>query len=157
MSQKVALLKAVRDELKLKVPEVVGRVFVVVQDAQGNQLLPMEAEAPFLTVSDGGLAITWTPGQTGLSVYSINVRAYVQDLRDVETPVIGHPAGNAQGVADLQGKITAGLNNNLLASRMSGIEHATVLREAQVDVVADESWWAVIGDVAIEYHMTEAA
>ena len=156
MSQKAALLKAVRDELRLKVPEVANRVFVVVQDAQGNQLLPMEAEAPFLTVSDGGLLITWTPGATGLAVYGVNVRAHVQDLRDVETPVIGHAAGNAQGVADLQGLITAALNNNLLADRMTGIENATVLRETQADVVADESWWAVIGDVGLEYHMTES-
>jgi hypothetical protein len=142
--------------LHLRIPEVANRVWVVVQDAQGNQLLPMEAEAPFLTVSDGGLTITWTPGATGLAVYAVNVRAYVQDLRDVETPVIGHAAGNAQGVADLQGLITAALNNNLLASRITGIENATALRETQVDVVADESWWAVIGDVAVEYHMTES-
>src|SRR3990167_11232002 len=107
MSQKANLLKAIRDELKLKIPEVANRVVVVVQDAQGNQLLPMEMELPFLAVSDGGLTITWTPGATGLAGYGVNGRACVQDLRDVETPVIGHAAGNAQGVADLQGKITA--------------------------------------------------
>jgi hypothetical protein len=155
MSQKVALLKAVRDELKAVITAVENRVWVVVQDAQGNQLLPVEAEAPFLTVADAGMDPTWMPGQTAEEVYRVSVRAYVQDLRDVETPVLGHVASGAVGAAQLQDLIADALQGKLLGARIAGIELAQVERVPPVDTVADESWFAVIGDVIMRYEMTE--
>jgi hypothetical protein len=156
MSQKVALLKAVRDELKAVITAVANRVYVVVQDAQGNQLLPIEAEAPFLTVADGGLEIEWMPGQTGLATYRVNVRAYIQDLRDVETPVLGHAASGAKGAAELQDLVGDALQGKLLAARIAGVELAQVERVPQIDTVSDESWFAVIGDIVMRYEMSEA-
>ena len=156
MSQKAALLKAVRDELKARVPEVANRVFVVVQDAQGNVLLPQEAQAPFLTVADGGLELDWVPGQTALATYLVTVRAYVQDLRDNETPVIGHPTTSTRGAAELQGLITAALEGNRMPERITGLQLARTEREPAVDIIGDENWWAVTGDVQLRYAMTES-
>ncbi len=157
MSQKAALLAAVRDELKALIAAVANRAYVVVQDAQGNQLLPVEAQAPFLTVADGGLNLDWMPGQTANAVYIVRARAHVQDLRDVETPVLGHAASGAKGAAELQGLVTAALKNNKMGARIAGVELALPIGEPPVDYVADESgWFAVIGDVLMRYEMTES-
>ncbi|MBI4242253.1 MAG: hypothetical protein HY613_11095 [Candidatus Rokubacteria bacterium] len=156
MSAKASLLAAVRDELKAQISAAGSRVYVVVQDAQGNQLLPVEAAFPFLTVADLGLGLGWQPGNVAEGVYRIRVRAHVQDLRDVETPVLGHAASGSKGAAQLQGEITAALQGNLLAARIAGVELAQVGGEPPVDYIEDESWFAVIGDVLVRYEMTEA-
>ena len=159
MSVKAALLAAIRDELKARIDAIKGRAFVVVQDAQGNQLLPKEGACPFATVADMGLVIEWSPGETALATYRVRVRVHVQDLRTAETPVLGHAASGSVGAAQLQGEITAVLEGNLLASRLSAIssplELAQVESEPPVDVIADESWLAVIGDVIVRYERTE--
>lgn len=155
MSKKADLLKAVRDELKAKISAVANRVYIVVQDAEGNQLLPMETECPMITVADMGLAIDWLPGQVGNAAYRVRARAHIQDLRDIQTPVIGHTATGSKGTAQLQGEITAALQGNLMAARIAGVELAQVEAEPPVDYIADESWFAVIGDVLLRYEMTE--
>jgi hypothetical protein len=156
MSVKVALLKAVRDQLKASVTGVQSRVYVVVQDAEGNQMLPTEAVCPFLAVSDDGMESEYAPGRTERQDYRVRVRAYVQDLRDAETPVLGHTASSSLGAAELQDLIADALQNNLLATRIAGVELAQVESQPAVDTVADEAWFAVIGDVRMLYHMTEA-
>ncbi len=156
MSAKAALLTAIRDELRSAITGVENRVYVVVQDAQGNQLLPKEAACPFLTVADAGMVGSGRPGQVQRNTYRVRVRAHVQDLTDCETPVLGNAATGATGAAEFQGLIAAALDNALLASRITGLEAAVEEAEPMVDVIADESWWAMIGDVLMRYEMTEA-
>lgn len=148
---KAAFLAAVRDELKAQITEVAGRVFVVVQDAQGNQLLPKEAACPFLTVADGGREMVGETQLPGMATQRVTVRAYVQNARDCEAPILGHAASGELGAAALQDAIAAALQGNLLASRISGVVLAEVERLPAVDYLADESWFAVIGDVSVRY------
>ncbi len=153
MSRKVQLLSAVRDELKAAVPEVHGRVFVVVQDAQGQQVLPKEAACPFLTVADAGLDPTSETGLPGMVTHRVAVRVHVQDVRDCEAPVIGHDASGSVGAADFQDRIAAALGDNVLAARIADVALAVVERLPAVDYLADEGWFAVIGDVAMRYEL----
>lgn len=156
MSQKVALLTAVRDELRAQVPGVAQRVYVVVADAEGNDLLPREAACPFLTVADLGMAPEDAPGQTQIQTYRVRVRAYVQDLRSCESPVLGHAPSSSVGAAGYQDLVAEALGGNLLADRIAGVESAALESLPATGWVADEAWLAVIGDVGLRYHMTEA-
>lgn len=156
MGDKTTLLTAIRDTLVAGATAAGRRVYVVAQDAQGNQLLPKEAACPFLTVADAGGTLDWRPGTVASATYRVRVRAHVQDLRDVETPVLGHAGSSTVGAAALQATIRGLLAHNLLAARVSGVEAALVEAEPAVDVLDDGSWWAVIGDVLLRYEMTLA-
>lgn len=151
MTVKADLLEAVRDQLVERISEIAGRAYVVVQDAQGNQLLPMEAACPFASVSDMGLDLEWIPGTTARATYRIRVRVHVQDLSSVEAPVIGEA-----GAAALQDAIVDALQGDLLTGRITGVELAQVESCPMVDFVADADWLAVIGDVLMRYEMTES-
>jgi len=149
MPTKAALLAAIRDELKATIPGVQGRVYVVVEDAAG-QLLPKEAACPFLTVADLGKPFTPQAGKVAVAEHQVRVRAYVQQWRDAEAPVLGH-----SGAAALQDQVLAALQYNPLAARLDGVEDVLPVSCPAVGTYLDEDWLAVTGDVVLKYTMEE--
>jgi hypothetical protein len=156
MSQKTALLKAIRDELKAQITGVNNRVVVTLDDSEDASFVPMEMAPPFLTVSDSGMIGSGAPGRTEVQTYRVRIRAWVQNFRDVESPVIGHAGSSSLGAAEFQDAIASAMGENLLATRISGVELAQVEGEPKATPVGDKDWFGVAGDVLMRYDMTEA-
>ncbi len=158
MISKALLLRAIRDELKEQIAGVHGRVVVVVRDAQGNQLLPKEIACPFIAVSDAGLDFTPEASRIAYGAQQILARAYVQNLRDAEAPVLGSAAAGETGAAEFQDQIVAALQYNVLAARIAGIDQALpVSCPAVADHESPDGWYAIGGDVVMRYTMNEDA
>lgn len=155
MSAKAVLLAAIRDELKASLPEVGGRVFVVVEDAEGTQYLPELADCPFTSVADLGLAFTPEASRIADGKYQVRIRAHVRNLRDVEAPVLGDVASGEAGAAELQDTVVDLLQYNVLAARIVGVEQALPVSCPAVTVVGNEHWSAVAGDVIMDYRILE--
>jgi hypothetical protein len=146
---KVAVLTAVRDALRVGVPDAHNRVWITIQDAQGNQLVPTAAECPFLTVADAGQELAPLASAISDAIQRVRIRAHVQDLRDVEAPVIG-TAGLSTGAAGFQDAIAVLLKRNLLG--IAGLDQALVESLPAVGSVEDsEGWFAIVGDVMMRY------
>jgi hypothetical protein len=158
VSQKAALLKAVRDELKATVTAVQSRVCIVVRESEGSEIFPTELRRPCLTVSDGGMEPAARTGQVARTTYTVVVRGYVDFGRDPESHIVGHAGASELGAAELQDLAAAALHNTLLAARITGVESALVVSVPAVDTDADPQtgWAVVVGDVIVQYRMTEA-
>jgi hypothetical protein len=82
------LLAAVRTRLRSQVTALGNRVYV----AADESMLPSEAAFPCATVKDGGTDLAILNNQT-LALHHVVVSCFVQNLRDVESPIVGDAAG----------------------------------------------------------------
>jgi len=152
---KVALLTAVRDALRSGIAETGTRAWCTVQDAQGDQFIPVTAQPPFLTVADGGWELAPLASEMANVVARVRIRAHVQNFRDFEAPVIGHtvpgtPPVTASGAAGLQDAIADLLQDNALG--IAGMESALVESLPAVGSVQDDKdFFAIVGDVVMRY------
>jgi hypothetical protein len=152
--EKVDLLKAVRDFLKAGVASLHNRVWVTIQDADGSEYIPTEAACPFATVSDGGQGVTPETSKMSDCDQLVRVRVYVQNLRDVEAPVVGHAGSGELGAADYQDLVADLLAHDVtLGTRITGVDQALLKTLPAVGTVGTDEgkWVAAAGDVLMGY------
>lgn len=117
-----ALLLAVRDRLKSQVTALGNRVFVVGDEA----LLPPEPRTPLATVMDGGTNPLTIDVVEILAEHDIVVALFVENLRDVEAPVLGDAAGTP-GIQDLTAAMLTALKDQTLGlSVLDGVRPVAI-------------------------------
>ena len=139
------LLIAVRDRLKSQITALGNRAWVVGDES----LLPLEAAFPAATVKDGGTAVLGYDNQETLVEHAIVVSVFQENLRDVESAVIGD-ASATPNVQDLIGSVITALKDQALGLSVLSIVRPTRISgtdlyvdpEASKDIVKKSITWA---------------
>jgi hypothetical protein len=111
--------------------ELGNRVYVVSDES----VLPLEAEFPSATVKDGGTTPMDFDNQEVLAEHHLVVSLFVENLRDVEAPVLGDVA--TPGLQRLTGACLAALKDQTLDQPVLAIVRATDIGGTEIFLTPD--------------------